>query len=283
MIKFNQTFFLSIVAVLLLLNHGCGSKAKKESSTDSLANESILSKENNDEQNTPEDKLKKIEDQNKKYKELTFSIIAKDDTAVEKIASQLLTLNVSDVKTLNAIGLYHASRGRFALAEMILNKALKLNDKTEVIYSSLGWLQFQKGNKRDGIRFYKKSLEINPDYLTSLINLGSYFAETKDYGNARYLLETAYKKSPTNLSLLNNYAVTLMALGEQADDIFEAGLKLNSTGTANVDFLINYSIYLIRIKKNYVKGKEILNKINFIGAATDRKNVILNLEESIKR
>jgi tetratricopeptide (TPR) repeat protein len=163
------------------------------------------------------------------------------------------------------------------------NKKPSRNDKSEVIYSSLGWLQFQKGTKREGIRYYKKSLEISPDYLTSLINLGSYFAESKDYGNARYLLETAFKKSPSNLSLINNYAVTLMALGEPADDIFEAGLKLNSSGTANIDFLINYSIYLIRVKKNYVKGKEILNKINFIGAATDRRNVILNLEESIKR
>lgn len=218
-------------------------------------------------------------DNEKLYHELYAAIVSKDDTLVEKTSAQLLAKNVNDVKTLNAVAMYHAQKGRYVLAEMLLNKVLKTNENSYVVYENLGWIQFQKGKKREGVFLFKKALELNPDSLVAASNLGSYFAEVKDYGKAQVILENVYKKGTKDINLINNYAISLMAMGENADAVFDHGMQLNAS---NLNFMINYGIYLVEVKKDFAKGKEILEKINFIGVNSDRRDVVKNLEEKVK-
>jgi Tfp pilus assembly protein PilF len=121
-------------------------------------------------------------------------------------------------------------------------------------------------------------LAAKPNYGIAASNLGSYFAEVKDYSKARFSLEIAYRAGIKDLGTLNNYAISLMAIGDSADEVFEQGMQISSS---NVDFMINYCIYLIEVKNDLSKAKAVMEKVSFIGPKSDRIETVRGLEKKI--
>jgi Flp pilus assembly protein TadD len=212
------------------------------------------------------------------YFDLKAALVTKDDILVEKSTALILSSDANDTKALNSLAMHHAQKNRYALAELILSKAEKIEGNSHVIYNNFGVINFQQGKKREAIGYFKKALAVKPNYGVAAANLGSYFAEVRDYGKARHSLTVAYKAGVKDINTLNNYAVSLMAMGESADEVFEQGM---STGSTNVDFLVNYCIYLVEVKKDLSKAKSILEKVNFIGPTVERREVVKNLDSKI--
>lgn len=212
------------------------------------------------------------------YSDLKAALVTKDDISVEKSTALILSSDANDVKALNALAMHHAQKGRYSLAEFILTKAEKIEGNSHVVFNNLGVINFQQGKKREGIGYFKKALNAKPNYGIAAVNLGSYFADVRDYGKARTSLEIAYKAGIKDINTLNNYAISLMATGDSADEIFEQGMQ---TGGTNVNFLVNYCIYLVEVKKDLSKAKTILEKVNFMGPESDRKEVVRSLDKKI--
>lgn len=260
----------------------CSSSEKKsdadgDPSADSKSNASS-SKSDTDKEGAKRGKEEQPRNTVVLYADLKASLMTKDDLSVEKSTAQILSGDANDVKALNALAMHHAQKGRYSLAEFILNKAEKIEGNSHVVYNNLGVINFQQGRKREGITFFKKALAAKPNYGLAAANIGSYFAEVKDYSKAKASLAIAYKSGMKDLSTLNNYAISLMATGESADEVFELGMQ---TGSTNVNFLVNYGVYLVEVKKDLGKAKSILEKINFLGPDSERREVVKSLEKKI--
>jgi Flp pilus assembly protein TadD len=212
------------------------------------------------------------------FADLKAAIMTKDDISVEKSTAQILSSDPDDVKALNAMAMHHAQKGRYSLAEFILEKAEKIEGNSHVVYNNLGVINFQQGKKREAVGYFKKALNVKSNYGVAAANLGSYFADVRDYGKARYSLEIAYKAGIKDINTLNNYAISLMATGESAEEIFDLGMQ---TGSTSVNFLVNYCIYLVEVKKDLGKAKSILEKINFMGPEPERKETVRSLDKKI--
>lgn len=212
------------------------------------------------------------------YSDLKAALVTKDDLLVERSTVGILESDANNIKALNALAMHHAGKKRYSLAEFILNRVKKNEGNSYVIYNNLGVLNFQQGKKREGIGYFKQALMVKPNYGIAAANLGAYFAEVKDYGKARSSLEIAYKAGIKDISILNNYAISLMATGSSAGEVFEEAMEI---GSKNVNFLVNYCIFLVEVKKDLSKAKTILEKLKFIGPDENRKEVVMNLEKKI--
>jgi Flp pilus assembly protein TadD len=274
---------IRVTLLLLFLFMGACSSSDKKTTDDAgdsadTKGSSSIAKGDVEKDSTKKFKEEPVRNTAALYADLKASLMTKDDLSVEKSTAQILSGDANDGKALNALAMYHAQKGRFSLAEFILDKAEKIEGNSHVAYNNLGVINFQQDKKREGIGFFKKALAAKPSYGLAAANIGSYFAEVKDYSKAKISLEMAFRSGLKDLSTLNNYAISLMVAGDSADEIFEQGMQIGST---NVNFLVNYCIYLVEVKKDLGKAKSILEKINFIGADSDRREVVKNLDKKI--
>ena len=102
-----------------------------------------------------------------------LGLLASDQDRLEDALTWLekaLALKNDDVDILTALGTVHLKAGRNSEAEILFQKALKMGEN-EVIYNNLGTIFFRRKDYRKAKEFYRKALDINPDYQVARENI----------------------------------------------------------------------------------------------------------------
>ena len=154
------------------------------------------------------------------------------------------------------------------------------NDNAQ-LYSNLGLIRMAQGEKREAIKAFRKGLELNGQDGVIGANLGAIYVKEKDYSKAELALEIPVRKGTKDMKTLNNYAIALTGVGkhDKALGIYESLMKDNP---GQRDIMLNYSILLIEHKQKYREGIDMLNRLKFVGAPSESRNLIKDLESKAK-
>lgn len=262
---------------------GCTSSGKKiENTNDTTAFEATVddSVSVSKTETAPESKVEK---KSKPGAEgaLEAAIKKQSDSEITSVANELLMGNPNHIKALNALGVVNYKKGKYKAAEFFLNKGIKASPETSALYNNLGLVKLAQGEQREAIQLFKTGLYKKSDDVSIAANLGSIYVSQKDYVNAEFALENLYKSGSKDTKALTNYAVALAANNKAAEatKIYE---KLLSENSSSREIMLNYSIHLIENVKDMKKGSDILNRLKFVGAPPEARNVIKDLENKVK-
>lgn len=212
---------------------------------------------------------------------LTEAVRAQNDDGISQATTEILTQNPKDVRALNALAMVYYKRGRYEAAEYLINKGMAIDSNRAELYSNLGLIRMAQGEKREAIKAFRKGLELNNNDAVIGANLGSIYVKEKDYSKAELALEIPVRKGTKDMKTLNNYAIALTGTGkhDKALSIYESLMKDNP---GQRDIMLNYSILLIEHKQKYREGIDILNRLKFVGAPPEARNLIKDLESKAK-
>lgn len=218
---------------------------------------------------------------NSHYTALNEAITAQNDEKIYQASTQIIAQSPSDARALNALAMYHYKKGRFDLCRYLLGKAIAANPKTAELYSNLGIVQLAQNERREAVKSFRKSLEVNNNQVVAASNLGSIYVKEKDFAKANIVLDMAYKRGVRDVRVQNDYAITLTATKNfnKAQEIYKSILKEDSN---NKDALYNYATLLIEHLNKNQEGLDIINRLKFVGGPSETRNQIITLENKAK-
>ena len=63
--------------------------------------------------------------------------------------------------------------------EELMKQAIEQDPDNAVLYFNIGVVNAQKGNKTDAIKYYKKTIELDPNFESGYLNLVSLYYKVK--------------------------------------------------------------------------------------------------------
>lgn len=215
------------------------------------------------------------------YKDLKEAIEDGNEKAIEKVAGNYLSEDKGDTKTLNALALHHLSKKRYQLARMILKSVLEKDPKNPSALNNLGVVYQSENEPRRALEYFKKAYAVAPNFGPSNANLGTLYARAQDYTKARRHLEKAYDNGIRDLSLLQSYSAALIAEGsDKAEDILDEAKKIDERA---LGIQWNYATYLVYIKKDFKKAREVLDRLSMMGVSPENKESLRRMEEILSK
>jgi tetratricopeptide (TPR) repeat protein len=159
--------------------------------------------------------------------------------------------------------------GKYADAVTTLTEAITATPNNPLLYYYRGFAVEKGGDSDKALEDFKKSLELDPDFLLSLAEAGKISAKKKDLENAVIYYKKAYDLGTKDVLSLYNYGVCLFNLGnnDEATKVFE---KLISFDPNYPDAYYQLGIIYMGTGDN-AKAKEFLEK--FIAMDPTNENV----------
>jgi Tfp pilus assembly protein PilF len=212
---------------------------------------------------------------------LALAFQSGNDETLKRSAIQILQQNPNDVRALNALGLYHYRRGHFPAAQLMFNKALKVDNNSSELHNNLGLVLLSQKDLSAALKEFRTALQLNPENGDAAVNIGAIYVENQDYNKALVAMEIAYKKNARDVRVLNNYGIALAATGkyDQANDVYKEALRISSS---DKNVLLNQAILYVDHLKKYQDGLDIVNKIKFLGLTSEARSTIIGLENRAK-
>lgn len=123
--------------------------------------------------------------------------VQSDIRGAESALARAITLDPNNAKAYHWYGdLLIFGLGDPGAAIPILEKARRLDPLSPVITVTLGQAYSTGGNLADGLRLYRKTLDIDPDFISAFTQLGLGYLALGQADNAAYWLEEAAKREP---------------------------------------------------------------------------------------
>lgn len=270
------------VVLLFLLLAACSSGSHKNENIEAAkstedASEKLISDEGDEAASTN----KNISKDSPEMASLMDAIHSNRDENIYKAATKVLLKSPSEIRAINALGLYHYRKGHFSAAEYMFNKALKIDGQSAELHNNLGLTLLAQQDLRSSIREFRKAIDLSPAQSSASANLAAIYVKQKDYAKGLIVSEMAFKRNSTDPKVLNNYGICLAAAGkfDSAEQIYQQAIKINGN---QPDVLLNYTILLIDHMKKYSEGLENVNKLRFLGLSSEARNKINVLESKAK-
>lgn len=215
------------------------------------------------------------------YAVLEKAIFAKNDEKIREISLELLQINKTDYKALNALAMFHYNNRQTDAAVLLLKRAIAVNPKTSTAYNNLGLVALLENKKSEALRMFRKAIELDSKNYFAAANSAAIYAQEKDYQKVIFSFEKFSNSEKMNVDSLNNYAISLSAVGKnkEAAEVFERNFKKNSDSKI---IMQNYAIFLIEKQAKYKEGLDLLNRLKFVGVEKESRQVIKNLESKAK-
>ena len=113
-----------------------------------------------------------------------------------------------------ALAYVYTVTGRHKLAEYELQRLRESGGESAQVCAFLGYSAWAQGKPTDGIRWYAKALELDPENANALNGMGYLLAcEGKDGARALTLCRKAVDKAPENPAYLDSLAWAYFVLG----------------------------------------------------------------------
>lgn len=180
-----------------------------------------------------------------------------------EVAGTILAQNPHDAQALNMLALYHAQKGEWGAARLLLERALEKNKDNAGLHNNLGVIALREDNLEVAYVHFKTAYGKDSRNPNVLSNLGSVYVKYLDYGKAESLVENAFSLSSESVSVTNNLAIIRRVQGryDQAEDLYK---KILDKDPRNVSTMLNYAILLVEYMKKYDEGQKVLNKLEFL-------------------
>ena len=156
-----------------------------------------------------------------------------------------------------------------------------MNPNSSEVHNNLALTLLAQNQNREALQEFRKALALNNDEGAAAANLGSIYVEQKSFTKALVANEMAYKRNNKDPKVLNNYAISLTAVGKykEAKDVYQRALSLNGD---NKEIVVNYAILLIDHLNENKEGLDLINKARFLGISPEARNRINTLENKAK-
>ncbi|MEZ5521894.1 MAG: tetratricopeptide repeat protein [Dokdonella sp.] len=136
------------------------------------------------------------------YARAMLHIDLDDIDAGERDLRALLATDPDSADALNALGYTLADRtDRYAEANALIEKAIKIKPDEPAIIDSYGWVQYRLGNLDEAVRLLRKAFEKQPDSEVAA-HLGEVLWVRGDREEARQVWEQGRKKDAKNKVLI---------------------------------------------------------------------------------
>lgn len=121
-------------------------------------------------------------------------------------------------------------------AKELLEKAIKIEPNNSLIRNALVIVLEKEGNDKEILEENKKIVDLDPNNLQNLTNLGIAYINNNDKESARRIFENVLEKNPHFTYGLYHYGVFELEQGNtgKAKELFEKAVK-SSSQTDNVD------------------------------------------------
>lgn len=127
----------------------------------------------------------------KKVHMITIIFLLLAFTACASTQSKMDKAREKDPQYQYNLGLFYLNNNNVDEAIKYFNKSLALNPKNHLAWNALGLAQSMKANFEASIRAYLKALEANPQFTEAYNNLGTIYFELKEYDKA----ETEFRQA----------------------------------------------------------------------------------------
>ena len=138
------------------------------------------------------------------------------------------TLNNHSLKEQEALDLIN--KGKLRKAEIIYRQLIAEGNNNHFVYGNLGAICGIEGKKKEMIELLKTAIQIKPDYLEALNNLGVANKDQNDLDKAIAYFQQALKLKPNYPEALNNLGNCFKAQGklDEALSYYQQALKIKS-------------------------------------------------------
>lgn len=128
-----------------------------------------------------------------------------DDMAIPEF-KKTIELKPDYIDAYVNLGYTYQKQGRFEEAAQVFKKAVTIapNSYLPGIYFDLGRAHDKTGNKEEAIKAYQKCIELSPSRVDAYLNLGSIFAENRQFDQAKIIWEKGLKYDPQNSDIKQN-------------------------------------------------------------------------------
>ncbi len=166
---------------------------------------------------------------------------------------------------LNIAHIYLIQR-KFAAAEKILLKGVKIEPNYEDFYITLGLISQRKKDYSEAYQYFNKALELNPNDDSIYNDIGELFLKQKSYDEAIKFFEKSVALNSKNLEARINLGIAYFKKGDfyRARDEFEAVVKLNKKydpGYFNLGLVYYKLNKYSKSKRNFEEAIKLRNDI----------------------
>lgn len=256
-----RNWLLILTLILAIGATGCGSKMKKSHK----GSDSTDFYDGDDKESVKGEKVDKKspapEVSDGSLKDFGRALQTNDEERILAEASKILSVNPNQEKVLNGLGVFYLKNKKSEMAKYFFGKVLKVNGSNSPALNNLGVIAIEEKEERKAMEYFKKAIDAENDNVAALGNLGTIYLKYEDYEKALEALKRAHSYDKGNITIANNYAIALAGNNQldRAVDVYEDLAK-----SRNVSVQLNEAILWTEFKQDFVKAKELLNKIRLL-------------------
>ncbi len=167
-------------------------------------------------------------------------------------ASKAIAIAPSLPEAHRSLGRVHMFIGDFAKAEESFNTAISHNPKYAIGYRTMAWLKTSQGLLDDAVQLARKSLELSPTDLETLLLLGMLNLDQRKYTVAMATLQRAIELGPDYGRAYHLLGVTYLKLGvlELALENFLFAVRYKGDPNSCID-----AGYIYLVQRQYTKAR----------------------------
>jgi len=161
--------------------------------------------------------------------ELIHQLLAGDPARSESALSRFLESDAWQLDDLAELGVQLVPRGHFALATQVFAKWTEVTPNNPEPWTNLGLCLSRQKRLEEARSVLEHALEINPNYLPAMNNLGEVYQELGEHDLQMKNCLQAVKKHPNSALAFNNLgsAFVELAMFDEAKQAFNTCLKLD--------------------------------------------------------
>jgi len=153
----------------------------------------------------------------------------KDYPGAVRHARLSLAGDASNIEAYSNLARIYYRRGNFDVAKLVILNALKMPDgpNNPDLHNILGLVELERNDVTEGIRQFEKAVELAPEHVPALLNLGAVVLNVRDYPRALKLFEKVLALEPDSITAEISVAVAKRGMGDlaAADSIYQDILK----------------------------------------------------------
>ena len=104
--------------------------------------------------------------------------------SAEKGYRRILEILPDHADTLHLLGLVYSEKGALSKAKEFIQRAIQVDVGVPIFYVSFGDVLQREGSLAEAAFFYRKALQLNPNLVEALCNLGNTLCGLEDYEQA---------------------------------------------------------------------------------------------------
>ncbi|MEM9491354.1 MAG: tetratricopeptide repeat protein, partial [Myxococcota bacterium] len=182
--------------------------------------------------------------------------------AVEVVRNTLRTSGAS-AKVYVELGLVYLAQGRDELAELVLIKAIELDDKEPSAHNGMALLALKRGQSQEAFDRFDFATSLDPNYIDARFNKASVLLDAGDFGRAKAELTAVVDSKPDDFSARVALGLACRGLGEydQAKSHWERVVsRASPRSQVRGDALFNLAILQMNFVEDYKAANTALDR-----------------------